>query len=375
MDIKQATILTIDDSPNNIRLLSTFLSRVGYNVLGAEDGLAGFGLAVTHQPDLILLDVMMPDMSGYEVIKMLKSEQKTQDIPVIFLTVKDEIEDKVHGLGLGAVDYITKPFNPAEVSARVATQLRLKSLHEKELLYQKALVESQRLVSIGRLGAGIGHNFNNLLTGVRGNLELVQMEVDPDSRIYQRVSTAIEAADRMIELIKKFLTFAGTGKKGSSQIELNGFIEEVTQFFVATIPKTLALKVEKADAPLYTIADVNLLQQAVFNLLNNAREAIQNEGNILIRINQVKLPELLYGKLNNKPADNYARIEVIDDGPGMTADVLQHAVEPFFTTKQTVGAGLGLSVAYGIINNHSGVLDILSNVGEGTTVYVYLPII
>ncbi|MFQ6040842.1 MAG: sensor histidine kinase [Candidatus Poribacteria bacterium] len=375
MDIKQATILTIDDSPNNIRLLSTFLSRVGYNVLGAEDGLAGFGLAVTHQPDLILLDVMMPDMSGYEVIKMLKSEQKTQDIPVIFLTVKDEIEDKVHGLGLGAVDYITKPFNPAEVSARVATQLRLKSLHEKELLYQKALVESQRLVSIGRLGAGIGHNFNNLLTGVRGNLELVQMEVDPDSRIYQRVSTAIEAADRMIELIKKFLTFAGTGKKGSSQIELNGFIEEVTQFFVATIPKTLALKVEKADAPLYTIADVNLLQQAVFNLLNNAREAIQNEGNILIRINQVKLPELLYGKLNNKPADNYARIEVIDDGPGMTTDVLQHAVEPFFTTKQTVGAGLGLSVAYGIINNHSGVLDILSNVGEGTTVYVYLPII
>ena len=206
------------------------------------------------------------------------------------------------------------------------------------------MVESQRLVSSGRLGAGVGHNFNNLLTGVRGNLELVQMEVDTDSRIYQRVSTAIEATDRMIELIKKFLTFAGTGRKGSSQIELNRFIEEVTQFFVATIPSTLAPKLEKADVPLYTIADVNLLQQAVFNLLNNAREAIQNEGNIWIRINQVKLPEPLYGKLNNKPADNSARIEVIDDGPGMNTDVLQHAVEPFFTTKQTVGAGLGLSV-------------------------------
>jgi signal transduction histidine kinase len=373
VDIKQATILTIDDSPDNIRLLSIFLGKVGYNVLGAEDGMTGFRLAVTNQPDIVLLDVMMPDMSGYEVIKMLKSEPETQDIPVIFLTVKDEIEDKVHGLELGAVDYITKPFNPAEVSARVATQLRLKFLHEKELMYQKALVESQRLVSIGRLGAGIGHNFNNLLTGVRGNLELIQIEVDPDSRIYQRVSTAIEAADSMIELIKKFLTFAGTARKGSSPIELNSFIEEVTQFFMATIPKTLALKLETADAPSYIIADANLLQQAVFNLLNNAREAIQNQGNIRIRINQVELPESLYGKLNSKPANNYARIEVSDNGRGMTADVLQHAVEPFFTTKQTVGAGLGLSVTYGIISNHGGVLDLLSKVGEGTTVYVYLP--
>lgn len=136
------TVLIVDDSPENLQVLSDLL-RLQYRVLAAPSGQAALRIAaLSPKPDLILLDVMMPDMNGYTVLAKLRESPLTQDIPVVFLTAMNSIEDEEKGLSLGAVDYITKPINPVIVSARVCTQLELKAARDR-LADQKALLEEQ----------------------------------------------------------------------------------------------------------------------------------------------------------------------------------------------------------------------------------------
>ena len=125
-------ILIIDDTPANVLLLCQMLRWAGYHVLSAEGGADGYNLAVSQRPDLILLDVEMPGMDGYEVCSALKMNKCTSDIPVIFVTARTETVDKVKGLDIGGVDYITKPFQHAEVTARIRAHLRLMAIYEKE---------------------------------------------------------------------------------------------------------------------------------------------------------------------------------------------------------------------------------------------------
>jgi len=132
-------ILTVDDNAINLKLLTRTLKKSGYNVLNAQNGNDACQLAIENKPDLILLDVMMPGMDGFKVCQILKNAPNTKDIPVIFLSAKNEAVDKVHGLALGAVDYITKPFDSVEVIARVDTHLRLRKLHQQVLEKNKQL--------------------------------------------------------------------------------------------------------------------------------------------------------------------------------------------------------------------------------------------
>ena len=136
MKPENMTILTVDDTPANIRLLMHYLEKQGYNVITAEDGFEGFKAAIQFKPDLILLDVMMPGTDGYEVCELLKAEEETKDIPVVFLTAKTDAEDKVRGFELGAVDYITKPFKLVEISTRVEKLLQMKYFEKLSRQYQ-----------------------------------------------------------------------------------------------------------------------------------------------------------------------------------------------------------------------------------------------
>ena len=146
-------ILIVEDAPTDRRMLNRQLGNQAYEVLEAEDGDRGFQLALEEQPDLILLDIMMPGKDGFEVCSMLKADERTEDIPVIFLTAKTETVDKVHGLDQGAADYITKPFESAEVLARVRAQLRIKALENENLRQQRALWAIARLAKELRLFA------------------------------------------------------------------------------------------------------------------------------------------------------------------------------------------------------------------------------
>ena len=141
-------ILVVDDTPIDVLLLSRLLRQEGYFVLNAEDGTSGYNLAVAQQPDLILLDVMMPGQDGYGVCRSLKENELTENIPVIFVTARAETIDKVTGLNAGGVDYVTKPFQSAEVMERIRTHLKLKAMHEENEEYHRAILQLQKMASV-----------------------------------------------------------------------------------------------------------------------------------------------------------------------------------------------------------------------------------
>jgi two-component system, NtrC family, sensor kinase len=185
MKTKQTTILIIDDDPLTHKLLKIILQSAGHIVEEAYRGKEGLELAGRIQPDLILLDIMMPEMSGFEVIRRLKNDAHTAETPVIFLSAKIESEDKVRALELGAADFVNKPFDRAELLARIRTQLKLRSQEETLKEYSqnlekmveertRLLIHADRLASLGALSAGIAHEINNPTTFITGNLQTME---------------------------------------------------------------------------------------------------------------------------------------------------------------------------------------------------------
>ena len=168
------TILIVDDQPINVQLLKRKLEREGMRVAAAYSGIEALDLVRKDKPDLILLDVMMPDMDGIEVCRRLQASEDTRAIPVIFVTARTSKEGKIEGLSVGAVDYITKPIDLDETLARVQTQLRFLSINREMIALQRRLVDARRAATIGAVTQGIAHNLNNLLGVVIGHLDLIK---------------------------------------------------------------------------------------------------------------------------------------------------------------------------------------------------------
>ena len=165
------TILIVDDETSNITLLRKILGEEGYKLFVAKNGEKALQQVTTHYPDLILLDIMMPEMDGYEVCRRLKANEKTKDIPIIFVTAKNQDTDETQGLELGAVDYITKPISPAIVKARVKTQLTILE-QRRSLEFQNSELERLNREQQGFFQMAV-HDLNNPLAVIMGNIPFI----------------------------------------------------------------------------------------------------------------------------------------------------------------------------------------------------------
>lgn len=189
-------ILIVDDAPHNIRLLGTILQQEGYKISGAQNGLKALKIASKTSPDLILLDIMMPRMDGFETCRRLKSDPSTQGIPIIFLTARDHVQDMVKGFQLGAADYITKPFNTLELVARIRNHLKLKKAENDRL-------QKERLKSILALAGAVCHELVQPLQTISGLSEILLLTVNRDDAVQIKIEEIDQQVQRMVKIIEK----------------------------------------------------------------------------------------------------------------------------------------------------------------------------
>jgi CheY-like chemotaxis protein len=369
------SVLLVDDSPKNVDLLVNTLKN-DYCLGIARSGPKALDYAEKHHPDLILLDIMMPEMDGFEVCSRLKAAPETKDIPVVFLTAMSETDDKTRGFEMGAVDYITKPFRPAEVKARVRAHLTLKEMREK--IQQQALQsmelfhQGQKIEAMGTLAGGIAHHFNNLLMGIQGRASLMLIDIDPSHLFYGHLKKIEEHVISAADLTKQLLGLAGKGKYEVRSTDLNELIKKTSRMFGRT-EKEIKIHCRFQEDLWAVEIDQEQIEQVMMNLYVNAWQAMPGSGDLNLETQNTKLDKN-FSKLFSVEEGKYVKISVTDNGIGMDEATRQRVFEPFYTTKAMGrGAGLGLASAYGIIKNHDGIINVYSEKGEGTTFNIYLP--
>ncbi|MCP4147820.1 MAG: response regulator [bacterium] len=212
-EVKRSSILIVDDGPKNIMLLNKILGKENYETFAASDGKSALEIAESNQPDLILLDVMMPEIDGFETCEKLKASEKTKDIPVIFLTAKSDTKDIVKGFQLGAVDYVLKPFNAEELVARVRMHVKFKKA-------EREIVRLEQKNTIMAMAVTANHEINQPLTVLQGNFDLYRSSRS-DDELTEKQKKNFEKIDESIEkisvILKKFIQFKSAHLKEYSK--------------------------------------------------------------------------------------------------------------------------------------------------------------
>src|SRR5277367_4964749 len=239
-----ASILVVDDQPINVQLLKRKLERAGLGVITANNGLEALEQVKEHKPDLILLDLMMPDMDGIEVCQRLQERSDTRSIPVIFVTARTTKESKLEGLAVGAVDYITKPIDLDETVARVQTQLRFAAVNRENLELQRRLEESRRAATIGAVAQGIAHNLNNLLGVVIGYLDLIKSAYDKPQVVKKNSQNLDDAIQRIVGIVRQLSTLVVKSRPELARVPLTRVLEGCVRRFHSEFKVNAEVKID-----------------------------------------------------------------------------------------------------------------------------------
>jgi two-component system, sensor histidine kinase and response regulator len=355
-------ILVVDDNPANLKVLGTILKTNGLSPAIAQSGANALKSIKRKQPDLILLDIMMPDMDGFEVCKRLKQDPETQDIPIIFLTAKTEKEDIIQGLEVGAVDYVTKPFNSKELMTRVNTHLELKFAKEE---LKQALATKDKFFSI------ISHDLINLFNGLLG---LSFLLTDPNMKLGadekdDYLQSILRSSKQGYDLLKNLLEWSRsqTGSMEVTPITVNlSHIVERNIVFLNEPAKNKQLNLlSLVDKKTLVFVDENMLDTVIRNLLANAIKFTQDEGKI---------------EISAKPfAENLIEMAISDTGVGIKPENIDNLFrsDVYSTTLGThkeKGTGLGLMLCKELVEKNGGIIGVESEHGKGSRFYIRLPI-
>jgi CheY-like chemotaxis protein len=361
-------VLVVDDQPINVQLLKRKLEREGMAVATAHSGREALDLVAADKPDLILLDVMMPDMDGLEVCQHLQADDDTRSIPVIFITARTTKEGKIEGLGMGAVDYITKPIDLDETLARVQTQLRFVSINRELIDLQRRLGDARRSATIGAVTQGIAHNLNNLLGVVIGYVDLIKAYHDKPELVKKNAQHLDDAVVRIVNIIRQLTTLVVRNKPPVQKVTLARLIESGIRRYQAEHRITQPVEVQNSLGELPIDTNLEVCEDSLAKLLINAWEsyhdAPDDQRKISIRTELVDLPD--EGK--------FFVIHVEDRGQGIRPEIRDHMFEPFVSSKHTVGVGMGLTIARHAIRNLGGEVQLKDREGGGTDAILRHPL-
>ncbi|WP_447978330.1 ATP-binding protein [Candidatus Nitrospira bockiana] len=378
------TILVVEDNVELSRFLIESLS-VPYQVTAAADGDEGLKKALELRPDLIITDIMMPDMSGDQLIRRLRELPELKEVPVLVLTAKADEDLRVRLLKEGVQDYLSKPFSIEELSARVRTLIaqrkrlagaeenvsrllveaerRNKELRDKQLL----LIQSAKLASLGEMAAGIAHELNNPLNNIGlfiGNAIDRLERGQATGMMIGDLERALQQVRRAASIIGHLRTFARAGASEREPTLVHDVIHAALSLVeeplrMANISVDLNLGADQASV----LANRIQLEQVFINLLVNAKDAMADGP-----VKRMTISTAFLGP----------QVEVLvkDTGSGIPLEVQDRIFDPFFTTKPVgLGTGLGLSITYGIVKEHGGDIQVVSTPGHGTTFVIQLPLV
>jgi signal transduction histidine kinase len=392
-------VLVVDDDENNLLAISTVLEDIG-EVVVARSGEEALRHLLKGEFAVILLDVYMPGMDGYETAQVIRGREQTKRIPIVFLSaVNKENEHLIRGYAMGAVDYVFKPVDPVVLRSKVAVfvdlfaktqEIEHKARQEQALLDENLRANAERLKAeqelrraenqlfhvqkmdaIGKLTGGIAHDFNNLLAAVIGGLRLIERRADLPESAQEVLDMTKRAAEQGTELVRRLLAFARRQRLQPSTIELGDLTKAVTGLLGPTLGGRHQLDWRIGDDLWPAFADPAQLELALMNLILNARDAMDDGGTILVTAENQAVSKV---KQDGLERGDYVVITVIDTGCGIAPEMVEKVLEPFVTTKDVgKGTGLGLSMVYGFAHQSGGAFRLTSKLGEGTRAEIWLP--
>jgi len=428
-DRNQPEILAIDDTPANLRVVADTLSPEGYIVAAVTSGERALKRLQTYIPDLILLDIQMPGIDGFETCRRIKNNPNTASIPIIFLTALSDDESITKGFDLGAVDYITKPFREAEMLARVKTHVQLGNLManlEKQVEQrtidltqaikklrssQMQLVQQEKMAGLGNLVAGVAHEINNPLGFISGNIEILKESLVDLSAIIQAYSQEcpepsphlaekIESADldflledipQLIESMQKGVqrianisislrTFSRTDTYIKKELNLHDGLDStllILKYRLKANEHRPAIKIVRNYGDIPEIKCYpGQLNQVLMNILANAIDVLDEKSQKSSFKEIEKNPNLISITTGISENKKNIFIAIMDNGTGMPETTRAKIFEQGFTTKPVgKGTGLGMAIAREIVEEkHGGTITCISELGTGTTFAIGLPI-
>jgi CheY-like chemotaxis protein len=361
-------ILVVDDQPINVQLLKRKLERCGLAVSTANNGLEALEQVKLHKPDLILLDLMMPDMDGIEVCQRLQERSDTRSIPVIFVTARTTKESKLEGLAVGAVDYITKPIDLDETVARVQTQLRFAAINRENLELQRRLEESRRAATIGAVAQGIAHNLNNLLGVVIGYLDLIKAGYDKPPVVKKNAQNVDDAIQRIVGIIRQLSTLVVKSRPDLARVPLERLIDGGIRRFHNDYKLTAGVVVNNATPDLEIDTNIETFEEVLSKVLMNAWESYQDSP-------AEQRPISIYTRVFDKArGEKMLEIRVDDSGRGIAEEIRDRMFEPFVSTKRTVGVGMGLTIARHSLRSVGGEVTMSSRPEGGSSAVLVHPV-
>jgi signal transduction histidine kinase len=392
---KKPKLLIVDDQPHNLGILFDFLTRSGFKIFVALDGESALQRTEVTKPDLIILDVMMPGIDGFETCKRLKQNPSTQDIPIIFMTALSDTVDKVQGFKLGAVDYITKPIHQEEVLSRIQTHIKLyylqnqlqtkteelahlnQNLEEIVQARTQQLIEQEKTALIGRLTQGIVHNLRNriqlilsykcLATG-----EMTEEAVSPETT-FAYLEKMAEATWDMSKILDNLMHKSKMDHSLQlTSLNVNDILKKELDFWQANLQFKHKVKkkyVLDEHIPFIPLVYTDI-SQILDNLIGNALDAMWDKEEQSLTI------------ITRQDEDNLY-IDVQDTGCGIAPENLSKVFDPFYTTKplkgeekqrnQPTGTGLGIYTCMQILKGFGGDIKVTSELNKGSIFTVRIP--